>query len=187
MRSFFHIIAAVTDAASDTSPYLEDVNKINLYCFFLTQTEGNASRPGSTSEEEKGSETKKYKTIIKELQTLGLEVIEDKEKLFIILTERDYLRKWIEEKSDGNIVVTFKGTHFEDTTTETEGLLMKNEQGETENKKMQAEIIQLKKKIQDQADELARFYKVFKEAIEQNLRYTKQEKARAEGTKQGTS
>ena len=172
---------------SNTSPYLEDVNKMNLYFFFLTQTEGNASRPGSTSEEEKGSETKKYKTIIKELQTLGLEVIEDEEKLFIILTERDYLRKWMEEKSDGNIVVKFKGTHFEDTTTETEGLLMKNEQGETETKKMQAEIIQLKKKIQDQADELARFYKVFKEAMEQNLRYTKQEKARAEGAKQGRS
>ena len=93
----------------------------------------------------------------------------------------------MEEKSDGNIVVKFKGTHFEDTTTETEGLLMKNEQGETETKKMQAEIIQLKKKIQDQADELARFYKVFKEAMEQNLRYTKQEKVRAEGAKQGRS
>ena len=159
---------------------------VNLNVISLAQGE-SSSRPGSTSEEEQKSEKKKYITITEELQTMGLEVVEEKEQSFVILTDRDNLKKWIEDKSDGNITVAFKGSTLEDKATETEGLTVPEGYKEPESKRkvLEAEIIQLKKKIQDQADELSRFYKVFKEVMEQNLRAKAQQKVEPENTEQG--
>lgn len=114
---------------------------------------------------------------------MGLEVIEENEQLFIILIDRDNLKKWIEESSDGNITVVFKGSALEDKDTKTEGvstLHEGHEQTEGKRKRLEAEIILLKRKIQDQAEEMNRFYKVFKQAMEENLR-TKEKKQQAEG------
>lgn len=104
---------------------------------------------------------------------MGLEIIEENDQLFIILTDRDNLRTWIEEKSDGNITVAFKGSSLEGKATQTEGVMALqegHEQTETERKNLEAEVILLKSKIQAQAEELSRFYKVFTEVMEQNLR-----------------
>lgn len=152
-----------------------------------SQGEGS-SRAGSTSEEEQKSEKKRYVTITKELQTMGLEVVEEKEQLFVILTDRDNLKKWIEEKSDGNIKVAFIGSTLKDKATEIEGLLaVPKGYKELESKRngLEAEVIQLKKKIQDQADELTRFYKVFKEVMELNKKAKVQQKVEPENTEQG--
>ena len=114
---------------------------------------------------------------------MGLEVIEENEQEFVILTDRDVLKKWIEEKADGRISVVYRGNTFEDKASETDGMLAIHkgyEQAEDKRKGLEAEVILLKRKIQDQAEELGRFYKVFKEVMEQNLRLNKQ-KERAEG------
>ena len=121
---------------------------------------------------------------------MGLEVVEEKEQLFVILTDRDNLKKWIEEKSDGNIKVAFIGSTLKDKATETEGLLtVPKGYKELESKRngLEAEVIQLKKKIQDQGDELTRFYKVFKEVMELNKKAKVQQKVEPENTEQGNN
>lgn len=141
-----------------------------IHFIFPYQSKSGA-QPGATSEEEAKLEKKKYKTIIEELKIIGLEVVEEKEKLFILLTERDNLKKWIEEKSDGNITIVIKGRTLENKATETEVILTRQEnyeQAEGKRKRVEAEVIILRQKIEDQAQELNRFYKVFKEVMTQN-------------------
>jgi len=114
---------------------------------------------------------------------MGLEAVEENEQLFIILTDRDNLKKWIEESSDRTVTVVFKGSASEDKDTKTEGvstLHEGHEQTEGKRKRLEAEVILLKRTIQDQAEELSRFYTVFKQAMEENLR-NKEKKQQAEG------
>ena len=40
---------------------------------------------------------------------MGLEVKEENNRLWIIIVDRDNLKKWIEEKSEGYITVTIHG------------------------------------------------------------------------------
>lgn len=156
---------------------------------FLCQSEGGA-QPESSSEEKRKLGEKKYITIIEELKTVGLEVVEDNDQLFIILTDRDNLKKWIEEKADGNITLAIKGSTSEDKATETELMLTQQEgyeQTEGKRKRVEAEVILLRQKIQDQAQELNRFYKVFKEVMSQNkiLRQREQSKENDGGNTKG--
>lgn len=139
----------------------------------LAQRNGG-NPPVSTSEEEGTFEQKVYKTIIEEFKAMGLEVIEENEQQFTMITDRDKLKKWIEERSDGNIAVVYKGCSLTDKGTQIEETEPLNKDFENERGKLRAEIIFLKRKVQDQANELGRFYKAFKDAMEQNLQYRKQ-------------
>lgn len=139
--------------------------------FIFPYQSKSGEQPGSTSVEEAKLEKEKYTSIVKELKIIGLEVVEENEELFILLTERDNLKKWIEEKSDGNITIVIKGTTLEDKATETEVIVTQKEdyeQTEGKRKRVEAEVIILRQKIEDQAQELNRFYKVFKEVMTQN-------------------
>lgn len=100
-----------------------------------------------------------------------MEVVEDNNQLFIMLTDRDSLKKWIGENSDGTITLAIKGSASEDKTTETDAIVTQQEgyeEKEGKRKRVEAEVILLKQKIQDQEEELKRFYKVFKDAMIQN-------------------
>ena len=154
--------------------------------YFSTQRNGG-NPPVSTSEEEGTFEQKVYKTIIEEFKAMGLEVIEENEQQFTMITDRDKLKKWIEERSDGNIAVVYKGCSLTDKGTQIEETEPLNKDFENERGKLRAEIIFLKRKVQDQANELGRFYKAFKDAMEQNLQYRKQiQGADSENVEKGT-
>ena len=119
---------------------------------------------------------------------MGLEVIEENDQEFIILTDRDVLKKWIEEKADGKISVVYRENTFEDKASETDGKVTLHEgyeQAEDKRKGLEAEVILLKRKIQDQAEELRRFYKVFKDVMEQNSRLHSRQRAEGENMQQG--
>ena len=144
-----------------------------IYSFnFLNQGEGGAQR-GPTPEEEGKQEAKIYTTLVAELKTIGLEVIriEDTDQQVVFLTDRDSLKKWIEKESDGNISIAIQGRTTEHKATETEAIFTRvegYEQSEGKRKRVEAEVILLKQKIEDQAQELNRFYKIFKEVMVQN-------------------
>lgn len=126
---------------------------------------------------------------MEEFKAMGLEVIEQNNQQFVILTDRDVLKKWIEEKADGKISVVYKGNTFEDKASQTDGKVALHEgyeQAEDKRKGLEAEVILLRRKIQDQAEELGRFYKVFKEVMEQNSRLKKPtQRAEDENMQQG--
>ena len=123
---------------------------------------------------------------------MGLEIAEEIDQLFIILVERDNLKKWIEEKSDGNLTITIQEKVTENNANQTETVASRvvgYEQSEGKRKKLEAEVILLKQKIEDQAQELNRFYKIFKEVMVQNkeLRAREQRNEReAGGVTKGT-
>jgi len=124
---------------------------------------------------------KKYVTVVEELKKIGLEVVEDNNQLFIMLTDRDSLKKWIEENADGNITLLIKGRASVDKTTETDVILTRQEsyeEKEGKRKTVEAEVIILRQKIQDQANELNRFYGVFKQAMTQNKVFRAREQSR---------
>lgn len=124
---------------------------------------------------------KKYITLVEELKKIGLEVVEDNGQLFIMLIDRDSLKKWIEENSAGNITLVIKGSASEDKTTETDVILTQQEgyeDKEGKRKRVEAEVILLRQKIQDQAQELNRFYEVFKQAMTQNKMLRAREQSR---------
>lgn len=103
--------------------------------------------------------------------------------MYIILTDRDNLKKWIEEKSYGNITIMIKGSTLEDKATETEIIVTRQEdyeQAEGKRKRVEAEVILLRQKIEDQAQELNRFYKVFKEVMTQNKNLRAKEQSNKE-------
>ena len=118
--------------------------------------------------------------MVEELTKIGLEVVEDNDQLFIMLTDRDSLQKWIEENSDGKLTLMIKGSASENKTTETESISTQQEGYEDkEGKKIvEAEVILLRQKIQDQAEELKRFYDVFKQAMTQNKMLRAREQSR---------
>ena len=108
---------------------------------------------------------------MEELKTIGLEVIEENGQMFIMLTDRDNLKKWIEEKTDGNLTIEIKGSTSEDKAVETEAVITRQEgyeQVEGKRKRVEAEVIFLKQKVEDQTQELNRFYKIFKEVMARN-------------------
>lgn len=124
---------------------------------------------------------KKYITVVEELTRIGLEVVEDNNQLFIMLTDRDSLKKWIGENSDGTITLVIKGSASEDKTTEKDAIVTQQEgyeEKEGKRKRVEAEVIVLKQKIQDQEEELKRFYKVFKDAMIQNKMLREREQLR---------
>ena len=117
-------------------------------------------------------------------------MVEDNDQLFLMLTDRDILKKWIEENSDGTITLVIKASASEDKTTETEVILTRQEgyeEKEGKRKRVEAEVILLRQKIQDQAQELKRCYKVFNEVMTQNkmLRAREQSKEIEGGNTQG--
>ena len=137
---------------------------------FFCQSEGGAQHGLSPEEKRKLGETK-YKTVVEELKRIGLEVVENNNQLFIMLTERDSLKKWIGENSDGTITLVIKGSASEDKATETDAIVTQQEgyeEKEGKRKRIEAEVILLKQKIQDQEEELKRFYGIFKQAMTQN-------------------
>ena len=102
---------------------------------------------------------------------MGLEVKEENNRLWIIIVDRDNLKKWIEEKSEGYITVTIHGRTRGSNVNQTGAVVSRIggcEQSEGKRKKIEAEVILLKQKIEDQAQELNRFYKIFKEVMVQN-------------------
>ena len=102
---------------------------------------------------------------------MGLEVKEENNRLWIIIVDRDNLKKWIEEKSEGYITVTIHGKTRGSNVNQTGAVVSRIggcEQPEGKRKKIEAEVILLKQKIEDQAQELNRFYKIFKEVMVQN-------------------
>ncbi|KAJ7375414.1 hypothetical protein OS493_002178 [Desmophyllum pertusum] len=124
-----------------------------------------AAQPGPSSEEEDKLEKKRYTTIMEELKTIGLEVIEENE---------------------------IKGSTSEDKAVETEAVITRQEgyeQVEGKRKRVEAEVIFLKQKVEDQTQELNRFYKIFKEVMARNKILSAREQRKeveggnAEGTK----
>ena len=108
-------------------------------------------------------------------------MVENNNQLFIMLTERDSLKKWIGENSDGTITLVIKGSASEDKATETDAIVTQQEgyeEKEGKRKRIQAEVILLKQKIQDQEEELKRFYGIFKQAMTQNKMLREREQSR---------
>ena len=148
--------------------------------YFFCQSEGGAQH-GPSSEEKTKLGEKKYKTVAEELKRIGLEVVENNNQLFIMLTDRDSLKKWIGENSDGTITLVIKGRLSEDKATETDAIVTQQEgyeEKEGKRKRIEAEVILLKQKIQDQEGELKRFYGVFKQAMTQNKMLREREQSR---------
>ena len=119
--------------------------------------------------------------MVEELKKIGLEVVEDNNQLFLMLTDRDSLKKWIEGNSDGNVTLVIQGSASDDKTTETDVILTRQEsyeEKEGKRKTIEAEVIILRQKIQDQANELNRFYEVFKQAMTQNKMLRAREQSR---------
>lgn len=151
----------------------------------ITKGKGGA-QSGPTSERKETQEGKKYTDLVVELKAMGLEIAEEIDQQFIILVERDNLKKWIEEKSDGNLTITIQEKVTENNANQTETVASRvvgYEQSEGKRKKLEAEVILLKQKIEDQAQELNRFYKIFKEVMVQNkeLRAREQRNEREAG------
>ena len=110
-----------------------------------------------------------------------MEVVEDNNQLFIMLIDRDSLKKWIGENSDGTITLVIKGDTSQDKTTETDAIVTQQEGFEVKEgkrKRIEAEVILLKQKIQDQEEELKRFYGIFKQAMTQNKMLREREQSR---------
>lgn len=129
-------------------------------------------------------------TMVQELKTIGLEVVEDNDQLFIMLTDRDSLKKWIEENSSGTVTLMIKRDDLQDKTTETDITLTQlegYEEKEEKRKRVEAEVILLKQKIQDQAQERNRYEKVLNDVMAQNerLRAREQSKETEGGNRKG--
>lgn len=128
--------------------------------------------------------------MVQELKTIGLEVVEDNDQLFIMLTDRDSLKKWIEENSSGTVTLMIKRDDLQDKTTETDITLTQlegYEEKEEKRKRVEAEVILLKQKIQDQAQERNRYEKVLNDVMAQNerLRAREQSKETEGGNRKG--
>ena len=115
---------------------------------------------------------------------MGLEVKEENSRLWIIIVDGDNLKKWIEEKSEGYITVTIQGRTRGNNANQTGALVSRTggcELSDGGRKNAEAEAILLKHKIEDQAQELNRFYKIFKEVMVQNKELrTKEQRKEAE-------
>ena len=119
--------------------------------------------------------------MVQELKTIGLEVVEDNDQLFIMLTDRDSLKKWIEENSGGTVTLMIRKGDLQDRTTETDITLTQlegYEENEGKRKRVEAEVILLKQKIQDQAQERNRYEKVLNDVMAQNERLRAREQSK---------
>ena len=151
-----------------------------LPTLFFSQSEGSA-QPGPSSEERRKLGDRKYTKMVQELKTIGLEVVEDNDQLFIMLTDRDSLKKWIEENSGGTVTLMIRRGDLQDKTTETDITLTQlegYEEKEGKRKRVEAEVILLKQKIQDQAQERNRYEKVLNDVMAQNERLRAREQSK---------
>lgn len=96
-------------------------------------------------------------TLMKLLKNCGLEIVLQNGNYYLVLCDRDKLTKWIENETDGKVSVAFEKTPVYERFVQTDIKMIGEKTQCGECAECKAIIIELKKKIVDQANTIKRF------------------------------
>ncbi|KAK3700496.1 hypothetical protein QZH41_015718 [Actinostola sp. cb2023] len=150
-------------AASPTTISQEDTHNVEQkppVTFKSTQTD-----------EEKRDEVAMTSVNYKDLlNSCGLEVVLQADKVFLILINRDDLKLWLENETDGKVSVSFEKIPVCERFIQTDDVTIISQDNVHKDQQLnQAIIIQLKSKIYDQANIIKKYRQIMSQQLNKSL------------------